>query len=110
MPKNDYDPFFDEGVLRKHFKEAFNQEPVRDYEIEKPLYDISRDAYWLVRRTRTGYRFTGPISLARYTVDLLPSMTEFERRDALRHIPRQFTDAPYGIEIEQLAEPENDGA
>ena len=75
--------------------------------VEKPLYDIRHDAYWLVTKSRHGYRFTGPIALSVAVLDLLPQMTENERRAAMAHMPHN--DAPFGIEVEYREE-HNDGA
>ena len=72
--------------------------------IEHPLYDIRYDAYWLITRNRLGYRFTGPVALSPGLLDLLPQLTEAERRHVMRHLPRDYTEAPHGLEVEYIDE------
>ena len=77
---------------------------------ERAIYDIRYDAYWLVTKDISGYRFAGPIALSKNLISLLPPLNELERRDVLRHVPKNYTDAPWGIHVEQMEEEENDGA
>lgn len=68
------------------------------WDLERPLYDVKCDAYWLVTRTAAQYRFVGPVALSQALLDMLPVMTAFERRDALQMLP--YWAGPNGIVVD----------
>jgi hypothetical protein len=74
--------------------------------IERPLYDIRFDAYWLVTREAHQYRFVGPVMLSAALLGVLPEMTAEERIEAQRHLP-SFPDEQPGetLFLSPIAEP-----
>ena len=80
------------------------------WNLERCVYDIRHDLYWLVTKNRTGYKFVGPVALSADLIDLLPTMTELERRAVLRHAPQGYTEASYGEDVEFINADEPDGA
>ena len=105
----DYDAETDRIFVRdiiQHQEQEAKQVQDKTWELERPIYDMRYDAYWMVQRRRARaelwtYRFTGPVALSKPLLSLLPQMTESERR-VVWHLllPRDFTEAPYGIEVD----------
>lgn len=106
----DYNITTDTAIKRTTLREILRSEgPDAIWTLERPLYDLRYDAYWLVTRTHTGYVFTGPITLSAGLLDLLPNLSEAERREVMRHAPRDYTEAPHGMPVDFIEE-HNDGA
>lgn len=55
--------------------------------LERPVYDIRTDSYWLVTGDGAIYRFSGPVKPSDELLNLLPVPTLTERRDVMAYLP-----------------------
>lgn len=76
--------------------------------LERPLYDVRFDAYWLVTRDRAGYYFTGPVNLSREALNLLPVIDTTELPHVKRYLPcdegikwKTYWAVPYHIDNQE---------
>ncbi len=109
VTRPDYDVSRDAVIERRII--ADRRRSAITWTLERPLYDVRFDAYWLVTKDEATYWFAGPLAISGELIKKLPDMSSEERKHALRHMPGQpLTDVNiHNVPIRSQPE-EDDGA